>query len=310
MSDGGKYMAVVEEARAAAGDKPSAGPVYRHISAKDGMPTLDATTLFELFERSAEKYASNACLGSRPIDAAGKAGPFVFKTYAEVAAQVKALASGLAAIGGAPEKKIGVLGPNCPEWMVSMQVGYRWDVHGTCRVFFAEQTRLHAAGPSVMNSPPRRWGAVRSEERPPRSKVIARRQICSTTAARLPPRTPSVQACNRLNTVCVPLYDSLGENAIEYIINHSEAVIAFVAASKLPALAKALPKTKDTLKAVVYWGTGNEQCVEVGELQRSSQVVPACMPTCDHATHLAHASPHACYTGADCQVPWLQGLLF
>lgn len=31
----------------------------------------------------------------------------------------------------------------------------------------------------------------------------------------------SMQACNRMSIYCVPLYDSLGEHAIEYIINHS-----------------------------------------------------------------------------------------
>jgi hypothetical protein len=30
------------------------------------------------------------------------------------------------------------------------------------------------------------------------------------------------QACNRMSYQCVPLYDTLGENAVEYIINHSE----------------------------------------------------------------------------------------
>ena len=30
------------------------------------------------------------------------------------------------------------------------------------------------------------------------------------------------QACNRQSYHCAPLYDTLGENAIEYIINHSE----------------------------------------------------------------------------------------
>jgi hypothetical protein len=31
-----------------------------------------------------------------------------------------------------------------------------------------------------------------------------------------------LQACNRMSYQCVPLYDTLGENAVEYIINHSE----------------------------------------------------------------------------------------
>jgi hypothetical protein len=31
-----------------------------------------------------------------------------------------------------------------------------------------------------------------------------------------------------MSATCVPLYDSLGENAIEYIINHAETMVAFV----------------------------------------------------------------------------------
>lgn len=54
--------------------------------------------------------------------------------------------------------------------------------------------------------------------------------------------------------VCVPLYDTLGENAIEYIIDHSESSFIIVAAAKLPAFSKALPLIKTTLKGVVYWG--------------------------------------------------------
>jgi hypothetical protein len=40
----------------------------------------------------------------------------------------------------------------------------------------------------------------------------------------LPCTTHCLQACNRMSMCCVPLYDSLGENAIEYIINHSEVL--------------------------------------------------------------------------------------
>jgi len=53
---------------------------------------------------------------------------------------------------------------------------------------------------------------------------------------------------------CVPLYDSLGENAIEYIVNHSEAAAVFVDAAKLPAFAKALPAIGAALRTVVVWG--------------------------------------------------------
>jgi long-chain acyl-CoA synthetase len=59
--------------------------------------------------------------------------------------------------------------------------------------------------------------------------------------------------------VCVPLYDTLGENAIEYIIDHSESSFLVLSAAKLPDFAKALPKVKVTLKGVVYWGKDPSQ---------------------------------------------------
>lgn len=53
-----------------------------------------------------------------------------------------------------------------------------------------------------------------------------------------------MQACNRQGLYCVPLYDSLGENAIEYILEHSESSAVFVETSKLGKLAAALPDVK------------------------------------------------------------------
>lgn len=40
----------------------------------------------------------------------------------QVAEQVNLLASGLRAIGASPKQRVGVLGPNCAEWMMAMQV--------------------------------------------------------------------------------------------------------------------------------------------------------------------------------------------
>ncbi|GAB4815489.1 hypothetical protein N2152v2_002535 [Parachlorella kessleri] len=64
----------------------------------------------------------------------------------------------------------------------------------------------------------------------------------------------AMQACNRHSVVCVPLYDVLGDNSVEYIISHSESSVVFLAASKLPVLAKALPKVLDNVKTIVFWG--------------------------------------------------------
>ena len=65
------------------------------------------------------------------------------------------------------------------------------------------------------------------------------------------------QACNRQGYFCVPLYDTLGENAVEYIISHSGTSALFASADKLPTLAKALPKLKrGQVSTIIYWGTG------------------------------------------------------
>lgn len=71
------------------------------------------------------------------------------------------------------------------------------------------------------------------------------------------------QACNRHTIYCVPLYDSLGENAIEFIINHSEATLIFASHDKLGALLAALPKVTEWVKQVVYWGPAKEETLQV-----------------------------------------------
>jgi acyl-CoA synthetase (AMP-forming)/AMP-acid ligase II len=73
----------------------------------------------------------------------------------------------------------------------------------------------------------------------------------------------SMQACNRMGIYCVPLYDTLGETAIEYIIHHSEASVVFTQSEKFPMLLKALPMVKDRIKTVVYWGPENAAAAEV-----------------------------------------------
>jgi long-chain acyl-CoA synthetase len=71
-----------------------------------------------------------------------------------------------------------------------------------------------------------------------------------------------IQACNRSSGIVVPLYDSLGESAVEYTVNHSETKLIFIEASKISTLAKAVPKIKDNVKTVVYWGTPGAGDVE------------------------------------------------
>jgi long-chain acyl-CoA synthetase len=66
----------------------------------------------------------------------------------------------------------------------------------------------------------------------------------------------AMQAGNYYSIYTVPLYDSLGENAVEYIVNHAGVELVFIDVAKLPEFVKVLPKLKQKTKAVVYWGAG------------------------------------------------------
>merc|ERR1739848_379921 len=68
----------------------------------------------------------------------------------------------------------------------------------------------------------------------------------------------AMQACNRVNAACVPLYDTLGENAVEYILNHAECKAVFVSGAKLANLLKSTGKMQ-TVKLIVYWGDASPE---------------------------------------------------
>eukprot|EP00798_Chlamydomonas_sp_ICE-L_P002723 gene2723-12596_t len=73
----------------------------------------------------------------------------------------------------------------------------------------------------------------------------------------------AMQAMDRMSIVCVPLYETLGDGAIEYIVNHAEAKMVCAAGDKLPVLLKAMPKLKDTCTyGLVYWGAADAATLE------------------------------------------------
>ncbi|GLC68457.1 hypothetical protein PLESTF_000693600 [Pleodorina starrii] len=63
-----------------------------------------------------------------------------------------------------------------------------------------------------------------------------------------------LQACNRMNYVCVPVYDTLGRDAVQFIVNHSGATVLFVASEKMQAATAALPHVTVPLRLLVHWG--------------------------------------------------------
>ncbi|XP_020230137.1 long chain acyl-CoA synthetase 4 isoform X3 [Cajanus cajan] len=178
-----KFIIEVEKAQEASQGRPSRGPVYRSLFAKDGFPPpiqgLDCC--WDVFRLSVEKYPTSPMLGQREI-VDGKAGKYTWLTYKEVYDLVIKIGNSIRSCGYGEGVKCGIYGANCAEWIMSME------------------------------------------------------------------------ACNAHGLYCVPLYDTLGAGAVEFIICHAEVSIAFVEEKKIPELLKTFPKATECLRTIVSFG--------------------------------------------------------
>ncbi|KAK4562885.1 hypothetical protein RGQ29_005391 [Quercus rubra] len=174
------YTVKVEESRPPTAQKPSAGPVYRSIYAKDGLLELPAglESPWQFLSDSAKRNPSNPMLGRRQVTDS-KVGPYVWLTYQEVHDAAIRVGSAIRSRGVNPGDRCGIYGSNCPEWIIAME------------------------------------------------------------------------ACNSQAVTYVPLYDTLGPNAVEFIINHAEVSIAFVQENKISAILSCLPRCSENLKTIV-----------------------------------------------------------
>nr|XP_010921403.1 long chain acyl-CoA synthetase 1 isoform X1 [Elaeis guineensis] len=69
-----------------------------------------------------------------------------------------------------------------------------------------------------------------------------------------------MEACNGYSLICVPLYDSLGSGAIDYIIEHAEIDVVFVQDKKMKQILSADCKSAQKLKSIVsFTSTTREQ---------------------------------------------------
>ncbi|XP_059653941.1 probable CoA ligase CCL6 isoform X2 [Cornus florida] len=87
-----------------------------------------------------------------------------------------------------------------------------------------------------------------------RSRGVNPGDRCGIYGSNCPEWIISMEACNSQAISYVPLYDTLGANAVEFIINHAEVAIAFVQENKIPAVLSCLPKCTSHLKSVVSFG--------------------------------------------------------
>ncbi|XAR62970.1 Long-chain-fatty-acid--CoA ligase [Bertholletia excelsa] len=178
-----RFVVEVEKAKEAAGGRPSVGPVYRNVLARDGFRPLAVgmESCWDIFSLSAKQYPRNPMLGEREI-INGKAGKYVWLTYEDVYDTVLKVGVSIRSCGVEQGAKCGIYGANCSKWVVSMQ------------------------------------------------------------------------ACNAHGLYCVPLYDSLGAGAVEYIICHAEISIVFSEETKIPEVLKTCPSTMKCLKTLVSFG--------------------------------------------------------
>ncbi len=66
---------------------------------------------------------------------------------------------------------------------------------------------------------------------------------------------------------------TLGETAIEFIINHAETRVVIVQADRLQRLADTLPTINTKLLAVVYWGEPPETAIKVSAANLPAEAV-------------------------------------
>ncbi|KAK9668396.1 hypothetical protein RND81_13G057400 [Saponaria officinalis] len=77
---------------------------------------------------------------------------------------------------------------------------------------------------------------------------------CGVYGANCPEWVMSMEACNAHGLYCVPLYDTLGAGAVEFIICHAEVTIVFVEEKKIPELLKTLETSSKYVKTLVSFG--------------------------------------------------------
>ncbi|CAK9140507.1 unnamed protein product [Ilex paraguariensis] len=117
-----KYVVEIEKAKEATDRKPSVGPVYRNVLAKDGFrpPVEEIESCWDVFRESVENYPNNQMLAEREVEN-GKAGKYVWLTYKEVYDIVLKVGASIRSCGVKPGAKCGIYGANCPKWVISMQ---------------------------------------------------------------------------------------------------------------------------------------------------------------------------------------------
>ncbi|XP_062230632.1 long chain acyl-CoA synthetase 1-like [Phragmites australis] len=69
----------------------------------------------------------------------------------------------------------------------------------------------------------------------------------------------AMQACNGYSLICVPLYDTLGAGAVDYIIDHAEIDVVFIQDKKIKEILSPNCKSAKRLKALVSFTSATSE---------------------------------------------------
>ncbi|KAG8055991.1 hypothetical protein GUJ93_ZPchr0001g29672 [Zizania palustris] len=99
-----------------------------------------------------------------------------------------------------------------------------------------------------------------------RSRGLAKGSRCGIYGVNCSEWIITMEACNAHGIYCVPLYDTLGAGAVEFILCHAEVEIAFAEENKIEQVLKTFPKSTEFLKTIVSFGkVTQEQKEEVSK---------------------------------------------
>lgn len=95
---------------------------------------------------------------------------------------------------------------------------------------------------------------------------VARGGAVGIYATNCPEWMLAMKAIDYCGAKCVPLYDTFGPDAVNFIIKHSGLTAVFASADKLDALAEALKGTDGQVSQVVVWtGPGGSTAEEASK---------------------------------------------
>ncbi|XP_068655042.1 probable CoA ligase CCL6 isoform X2 [Aristolochia californica] len=91
-------------------------------------------------------------------------------------------------------------------------------------------------------------------------RVDGKEGRCGIYGSNCPEWIIAMEACNSKGIYYVPLYDTLGANAVVFIINHAEVSIAFVQGNKMDSMLACLSNCARYLQTIVSFGTVGVSC--------------------------------------------------